>query len=250
MFSTPAVSVQGVEPFSKPPLTINCFAVPPVALTVSEIVVVCESDPEVPVMVTVAVPVVAVELAANVTVLDPVVGLVPNEAVTPEGSPEAESDTDPVNPPESETVTVLLALLPCVTETLAGEAESEKFGVATAVTVSEIEVEWLSEPEVPVIVTVEVPVVAVALALKLTVLDPVVGLVPNVAVTPEGRPEAESDTDPVNPPEGVIVTVLLPLPPCATETLVGDAAMEKFAAAAAGGRMQLLALFENSSWTV
>jgi len=42
-------------------------------------------------------------------------------------------------------------------------------------------------PEVPVIVTVAVPVVAVALAVNVSTLVPVVGLVPNVAVTPLGK---------------------------------------------------------------
>lgn len=61
----------------------------------------------------------------------------------------------------------------------------------------------MSVPEVPVIVTVKVPVVAVLLAASVTTLVEVVGLVPNVAVTPEGRPEADKVTLPVNPPEGV-----------------------------------------------
>ena len=75
-------------------------------------------------MVTVDVPVVAVELAVNVTELEVVVGLVPKEAVTPEGRPEADRLTLPVNPPEGVTVTVLLLLDPCATDTLLGEAES------------------------------------------------------------------------------------------------------------------------------
>lgn len=62
-------------------------------------------------------------------------------------------------------------------------------------------------------VTVEVPVVAVALAVKVTELVDVVGLVPKLAVTPDGRPEADRVTLPVNPPEGVTVIVLLALLP-------------------------------------
>lgn len=77
-------------------------------------------------------------LAVKVRVLVDVVGLVPNEAVTPLGRAELESVTDPVNPPESVTVMVLLPLVPCLTVKLEGEAESEKFGVAVALTVSEI----------------------------------------------------------------------------------------------------------------
>jgi hypothetical protein len=88
----------------------------------------------------VLVPVVAVLLAVNVRTLVPVVGFVPNEAVTPLGRAELESVTDPVNPPEGVTVIVLLPLVPCFTVKLLGEADSEKFGVAVALTVNEIDV--------------------------------------------------------------------------------------------------------------
>src|SRR5215467_2433584 len=186
-------------------------------------------------MVMVAVPVVAVLLAVNVRTLVDVVGLVPNEAVTPLGRAEFDSVTDPVKPPEGVTVIVLLPLVPCFTVRLEGEAESEKFGVAVAFTVRLMEVVWLRLPEVPVMVTVEVPVVAVALAVKVTELVDVVGLVPKLAVTPEGRPEADRVTLPVNPPEGVTVMVLLALLPWVTVTLEGDADKEKLAPPDAGG---------------
>ena len=55
-------------------------------------------EPEVPVMVTVAVPTVAVLLAVSVSTLLPVVGLVANPAVTPLGRPVAARVTLPVNP--------------------------------------------------------------------------------------------------------------------------------------------------------
>ena len=84
------------------------------------------------------VPVVAVLLAVKVRTLVDVVGLVPNVAVTPLGRAEFESDTEPVKPPESVTVIVLLPLVPCFTVKLAGDAESEKLGVAAAFTVSEM----------------------------------------------------------------------------------------------------------------
>ena len=74
--------------------------------------VVCVRLPEVPVMVMVDVPVVAVLLAVNVRTLVDVVGLVPNEAVTPLGSAELDSVTLPVNPLSGLTVIVLLPLLP------------------------------------------------------------------------------------------------------------------------------------------
>lgn len=59
--------------------------------------------------------------------------------------------------------------------------------MACATTVSETLVEAVKLPEVPVTVTEVVPVVAALLAVNVSRLDPFVGLVPNVAVTPLGR---------------------------------------------------------------
>ena len=106
------------------------------AFTVRVIAVVCVRLPDVPVMVTVAVPVVAVPLAVKVTVLLVVVLPGLNDAVTPLGSPEADKLTLPVNPFTGLTVIVLVPLPPWVTDTLVGEADSEKSGVAVAFTVS------------------------------------------------------------------------------------------------------------------
>ena len=105
-------------------------------------------------------------------------------------------------------------------------------------------------PLVPVMVTVAVPRVAVLLAVSVRTLVEVVGLVPNVAVTPAGKPDADKVTLPVNPPEGVTVIVLVPLLPCKTVRLVGESDSEKSGVAVAGGRTQLLAAFENSNWMV
>src|SRR6185312_8287310 len=118
-----------------------------------------------------------------------------------------------------------------------------------ALMVNEIVVVWLSVPDVPVIVMVLVPVVAVLVAVKVIVLVEVVGFGLMVAVTPLGRAELESDTDPVKPPEGVTVIVLWPLVPCCTVKLVGEAERVKFGVVpqAAGGSTQLLAELENSS---
>lgn len=82
------------------------------------------------------------------------------------------------------------------------------------------------------IVTVDVPVVAVELAVNVTTLVEVVGFVPKVAVTPAGNPEADRVTLPVKPFRSATEMVLVPVPPCATETLVGDADRLKSAAAA------------------
>jgi hypothetical protein len=61
----------------------------------------------------------------------------------------------------------------------------------------------------------DVPRAAVLLAAMVSTLVEMVGLVPNVAVTPVGRPDAERVTLPV-PPDTVIVQ--LPVPPRCTGT--------------------------------
>jgi hypothetical protein len=75
-------------------------------LTVKATAVDAVNVPEVPVIVTVAVPVAAELLAVSVSTLLPVVGLVAKAAVTPLGSPEAASVTLPVNPFSPETAIV------------------------------------------------------------------------------------------------------------------------------------------------
>ena len=75
-------------------------------------VVVCVRLPLVPVTVTVAVPVAAVLLAVKVSVLVLVVLEGLNDAVTPEGNPEAERLTLPLKPPVGLTVMVLVPLFP------------------------------------------------------------------------------------------------------------------------------------------
>ena len=85
--------------------------------------------PEVPVMVTLAVPVVAVLLAVRVNVLVLVVLAGLNDAVTPLGRPEADRLTLPLKPFCGVTVIVLVPPAPCMTVTLLGEVESPKLGV-------------------------------------------------------------------------------------------------------------------------
>lgn len=78
-------------------------------------------------------------------------------------------------------------------------------------------------PPVPVTVTVTVPVAAVALAVSVRVELPapviLVGLKP--AVTPEGNPLAERAIALSNPPDTVLVIVLLPVLPWTTVSVVG-----------------------------
>jgi hypothetical protein len=100
-----------------------------VGFTVSETVVVLVKLVEAPVMVTVAVPAVAVLLAVRVNVLVPVVLLGLKEAVTPVGRPEADKLTLPVKPFWGTTEIVLVPLAPRVIDTLLGDAEREKPGV-------------------------------------------------------------------------------------------------------------------------
>ena len=66
--------------------------------TVSEMEVVLAKLPEVPVMVTGNVPVVAVLLAVNIKVLDPAVLAGLKEAVTPLGKLDADKLTLPLKP--------------------------------------------------------------------------------------------------------------------------------------------------------
>jgi hypothetical protein len=102
-------------------------------ITVNERVVVAFRLPEVPVIVTVTGPVVAVPLAVKVSTLFPVVGLAPNAAVTPLGNPDAASVTLPVNPSTSVTVIASVAVFPWVTDRVDAEGVSVKLGELEAV---------------------------------------------------------------------------------------------------------------------
>jgi len=93
--------------------------------------VVCVKLPDTPVIVTLAVPMVAVALAVKVKVVEVVEGFGLNAAVTPVGKPVAEKVTLPVKPFSGATVIVLVPPAPpCVTVTLEGAAEIVKFGVS------------------------------------------------------------------------------------------------------------------------
>jgi hypothetical protein len=83
---------------------------------------------------------------------------------------------------------------------------------ADTVTLRETDVVALKAPDVPVIVIVDVPAVALPLAVSARTLLPVVGFLPNAAVTPLGKPETDSATLPLNPASSIteIVSVALP----------------------------------------
>lgn len=108
---------------------------PGAAVTVTLIAAFCVRLPEVPVVITVTVPVAAVVPAIKVSVLAVAAGLGLKEAVTPLGNPDAENATLPLKPFDGVMVIVLVALLPGVMATLFGEVESVKFGIALPFTV-------------------------------------------------------------------------------------------------------------------
>jgi hypothetical protein len=196
-------------------------------------------------MVTVTVPVVAVLLAVSVNRLVLVVGFVPNEAVTPEGRPDADKDTLPVKPFAGVTVIVLVPPAPpCVIVTLVGEEDRLKSGMTGAFTVNETVVVCVKLPEIPVIVTFAVPVAAVLPAVKVSRLVLVAGFVPNEAVTPDGSPDALNVTLPVKPLVGLMVIALVPpAPPCVTVTLDGDGDKLKFGVVDTGQLLTRFATF-------
>ena len=124
-----------------------------------------------------------------------------------------------------------------------GEALTLNAGVDVEFTVRASVVVAVRLPEVPVIVTVEVPVVAVALAVRVSTLVPVVGFVPNAAVTPLGRPDAASVTLPLNPFTSVTVMVLLPLLPCVIVRLLGESESVKLGVADPANRLMRPVVF-------
>lgn len=177
--------------------------------------------PDVPVMVTVTVPVAAVPLAVSVNVLVPLVGFGPKDAVTPRGRPDADKLTLPVKPFCGVTVMVDVTLAPRARLKEFGEAERVKFG--GGVTVKETVVICDKPLNVPVMVTVTVPIAAVLLAVSVSVLAPVVLPGLKAAVTPLGRPDAERLTLLLKPFSGLTVMELVPFVPWATLRLFGEA---------------------------
>ncbi len=103
----------------------------------------------------------------------------------------------------------------------------------TALTVSDTVDECVLPPPVPVTVIVAEPVFAVALAVIVIVDVPEPGAAmlagEKLAVTPEGRPLAESEIEELKPPEMVVVIVEVPDEPCVTVRLVGEAEIVKSA---------------------
>jgi len=121
------VTVPVTEP--RPPTTLAGFRVSEetvgsgIGATVKLTVVLLWRLPDVPLMMTVNVPVAEVLLALSVSVLAVVTGLELNEAATPLGSPDADKLTLPLNPFSGVMVIVLVPLVPCMMLRLLGDAE-------------------------------------------------------------------------------------------------------------------------------
>jgi len=90
--------------------------------------------------------------------------------------------------------------VPLVTDTEAGAAPNVKDCAPAGATVTITIVVAVNDPDVPVIVTgTDVTVTAAKLLeVRVITLLPLVGFVENVAVTPVGKPDADSVTEPEN----------------------------------------------------
>jgi hypothetical protein len=152
-----------------------------------------------------------------------------NAAVAPAGSPDALREMAESKPPETAVVIVLVPLAPRATETEPGKAEIVKAGGAVTVRVT-VDV-CVVLPAAPVTVILYAPVATVeATAIVITELPAPgaameVGL--KVTVTPVGWPLAVTAIAEFSPPETAVVTVDVPVPPCATETEPDEVAMVK-----------------------
>jgi len=121
------VTVPVTEP--RPPTTLEGFRVSEetvgrgIGATVRLMVVLLWRLPDVPMKMTLNVPVAAVLLALSVSVLTVVAGLGLNEAATPLGRPDADKLTLPLKPFCRVMVIVLVPLVPCMMLRLLGDAE-------------------------------------------------------------------------------------------------------------------------------
>jgi len=176
-------------------------------------VVVLVRLPEIPVIVTVAVPVAAVPLAVRVKVLLVAVLVGLNDAVTPLGRPVADKLTPPLKPFKGVTVIVLVPAPPCTMLKLLGDAASVKFGTGAGLIVRNTVTVVSKLPEVPVTVMGKAPMAAVRVEVSVKVLLAEVLLELNEALTPLGMPEADKLTFPVNPATPVTVILLVPFVP-------------------------------------
>src|SRR3954467_4175787 len=124
-----------------------------------------------------------------------------------------------LKPPETVVEIVELPAAPFAIETELGDAEIAKAGVGPGGTGGRAVGGWGGVRARPVMATVEVPTVAVEETVKVSVELPEPGAAIEAgrreAVTPAGRPEAESEMALLKPPETAVVIVEVPVPPCA-----------------------------------
>src|SRR5947209_9217931 len=83
------------------------------------------------------------------------------DAEAPAGTPDTESETAELKPPETVVEAVAVALVPVAADTEEGDTENVKSGAEGDVTWNETVVECVLPPPVPVTVIVYVPTAAV-----------------------------------------------------------------------------------------
>jgi hypothetical protein len=148
--------------------------------------------------------------AVRVRTLLPEAGFGEKAAVTPLGRPEMANWTLPtVEPDEPSTYMLAVVVLPGANPMDGGADRSRLPSEMVSVRGAEA----VLDPQVPLIVTVLFPGAAVLLAVSVSVAALVVGSGEKDAVTPVGRPLAESLTLPVNPNSGLTKIAVEVTPP-------------------------------------
>ena len=156
--------------------------------------------PDLPVMVTVAVPAAAEAVAANVRIALADVAPALNDPLTPVGRPMMLTVTVPAKPFCGVKVRVVVPVEPCATLSAVGDADNVNVGCGAMVSAIVVLLVRMpnAPPDVPVIVTVAVAAAVEAVAAKVSVLWPPMTAL-KVALTPKGSPEAASATGPLKP---------------------------------------------------
>ena len=170
----------------------------------------------------------AVVVSCNVVVAPvPVLGFGVNVAVTPAGRFSAAKVTSPLKFVRARAM-VVVALAPRATVSVAGVSVSAMVaGVAAVIVIGSVAVRFPATGDVPVRVSVAAPNVALGAAVTVSVeVLPVAVVGERVAVTPVGAPVTVRPTSPVKLVR-VMLTVLVPLAPCATDNVAGVNARPK-----------------------
>jgi hypothetical protein len=178
----------------------------------------CVRAPDVPVNVSVALPVVAPATAVRVTVWA-VPGIrvrVAGDAVTPVGRPLRVTATALEKPFAPVASKLIFVVPPTLSVAVAGVADSEKSGSGVgAATESTNVTVWLIDPEVPVIVIVALPGVAFDAAVSVIDCDaPILRVNAAVeAVTPFDNPVTATPIVPFDPATALADTVTVAVDP-------------------------------------